>query len=73
MLVAAHNSDLAAAAATGMRTAFVLRAQEYGDPNHEDAQARGRYDILAEDFPRSRRQARSRLTPILQLCKILYV
>ena len=50
MLVAAHNSDLAAAAATGMRTAFVLRAQEYGDPNHEDAQARGRYDILAEDF-----------------------
>ena len=50
MLVAAHNSDLVAAAKTGMRTAFVLRAEEYGDPEHEDAQARSRYDIVADDF-----------------------
>ncbi|MGY6644041.1 MAG: haloacid dehalogenase type II [Salinarimonas sp.] len=50
MLVAAHNSDLVAAAATGMRTAFVLRDEEYGDPDHEDAQARGDYDIIADDF-----------------------
>lgn len=50
MLVAAHNSDLKAAATTGMRTAFVLRAEEYGDPDHEDAQARGDYDIIAKDF-----------------------
>ena len=50
MLVAAHNSDLVAAAATGMRTAFVLRAEEYGDPQHEDAQARGHYHIIADDF-----------------------
>jgi len=50
MMVAAHNSDLVAAAATGMRTAFVLRPEEYGDPDHEDAQARRRYDIIADDF-----------------------
>ncbi|MCC5978045.1 MAG: haloacid dehalogenase type II [Salinarimonas sp.] len=50
MLVAAHNSDLVAAAATGMRTAFVLRAEEYGDPAHEDAKARGSYDVIADDF-----------------------
>ncbi len=50
MLVAAHNSDLVAAAKTGMRTAFVLRAEEYGDPDHEDAQACGDYDIIADDF-----------------------
>ncbi|MGY6570852.1 MAG: haloacid dehalogenase type II [Salinarimonas sp.] len=50
MLVAAHKSDLVAAAKTGMRTAFVLRAEEYGDPEHEDAQARSRYDIVADDF-----------------------
>ena len=30
MLVAAHNGDLAAAAAVGLRTAFVARPQEYG-------------------------------------------
>ena len=30
MLVAAHSSDLAAAAAVGMRTAFIARPDEYG-------------------------------------------
>jgi 2-haloacid dehalogenase len=30
MMVAAHSSDLAAAAATGMRTAFVARPDEFG-------------------------------------------
>jgi 2-haloacid dehalogenase len=33
MLVAAHNSDLLAAKARGLRTAFVARPDEYG-PNH---------------------------------------
>jgi 2-haloacid dehalogenase len=30
MMVAAHSSDLAAAAATGLRTAFIARPDEYG-------------------------------------------
>jgi 2-haloacid dehalogenase len=35
MMVAAHSSDLAAAAATGVRTAFVARPDEYGEGKGE--------------------------------------
>src|ERR1700680_3007908 len=36
MLVAAHKGDLTAAAATGMRTAFVARPDEYGPSHSQD-------------------------------------
>ena len=35
MMVAAHSSDLAAAAATGLRTAFIARPDEYGERKGE--------------------------------------
>ncbi len=44
MMVAAHASDLAAAAAVGLRTAFIARPDEYG-PNTGD-----RSPDFAEDF-----------------------
>ncbi len=50
MLVAAHNSDLVAAAAQGMRTAFVLRATEYGENETRDQRAENAYDYVASDF-----------------------
>ena len=37
MMVAAHSSDLAAAAATGMRTAFIARPDEKGPGKGEHA------------------------------------
>jgi 2-haloacid dehalogenase len=43
VMVAAHNSDLAAAAACGLRTAFVRRPTE-------DAEATADWDIVAADF-----------------------
>ncbi len=43
VMVAAHNADLAAAAACGLRTAFVPRATE-------DIEATGDWDIVATDF-----------------------
>lgn len=39
MMVAAHSSDLAAAAATGLRTAFVARPDEFGAGKGERAAA----------------------------------
>lgn len=39
MLVAAHASDLRAAAAHGLRTAFVARPQEFGSPEKADRPA----------------------------------
>ena len=35
MMVAAHSADLAAAAATGLRTAFIARPDEYGEGKGE--------------------------------------
>ena len=48
MLVAAHNADLAAAQAQGMRAAYVNRPTEYGPHQTRDTAATGRYDYLAE-------------------------
>jgi 2-haloacid dehalogenase len=42
MLVAAHNSDLAAAASCGLRTAFVARPTEYGPAPEGRLQGRAR-------------------------------
>jgi 2-haloacid dehalogenase len=50
MLVAAHNGDLAAAAAQGLRTAFVARPTEYGPHQSHDFKAGRAWDVIAADF-----------------------
>ena len=50
MMVAAHNGDLAAAAALGFKTAFVRRPHEYGSAQTTDLEPDGAWDIVAEDF-----------------------
>lgn len=50
LMVAAHNDDLVAAAATGMKTAFVARPNEYGPAQTKDRQAEHAFDIVARDF-----------------------
>lgn len=50
MLVAAHNDDLRAARAQGMRTAFVRRPTEYGPDQDFDMDAEEDWDIVADDF-----------------------
>ena len=49
-MVAAHNSDLAAARACGFRTAFVPRPMEHGPDQRGDLRAEGPWDVIAEDF-----------------------
>jgi 2-haloacid dehalogenase len=49
-LVAAHNSDLAAAKACGLRTAFVLRSGEHGPQQTIDLEPEGPWDVVASDF-----------------------
>jgi len=50
MLVAAHNNDLLAAKQYGLKTAFVLRANEYGPNQKIDLEADKNIDISASDF-----------------------
>jgi 2-haloacid dehalogenase len=50
MMVAAHNGDLLAARAVGYRTAFVLRATEYGPGQTTNLEADPRVDVVAADF-----------------------
>jgi 2-haloacid dehalogenase len=50
MLVAAHNGDLAAAAAVGLRTAFVARPTEYGPHQKVDFKADRDWDIVTDGF-----------------------
>lgn len=50
MMVAAHNSDLAAAAAGGLRTAFVARPDEYGPGPGADLVAGPGVDVAATDL-----------------------
>ena len=47
-MVAAHEGDLAAAAACGLRTAYVMRPLEYGAAR--DVAATGAWDVVAGDF-----------------------
>jgi 2-haloacid dehalogenase len=49
MMVAAHSSDLAAAAAAGLRTAFVARPDEHG-PGRGERQASVPVDLSAPDL-----------------------
>jgi 2-haloacid dehalogenase len=50
MMVAAHNGDLLAAQRVGFRTAFVLRAHEYGPNQTTNLAADPSVDVVAEDF-----------------------
>lgn len=50
MMVAAHKSDLGAAAAAGLRTAFVQRPKEFGDPTKKDVTPEKRFDLNVKDF-----------------------
>lgn len=50
MMVAAHNDDLRAAAARGLRTAFVARPREYGPAQAKDRVADGPWDVVCGSF-----------------------
>ncbi len=49
-MVAAHNDDLHAAAAAGLRTAFVSRPTEHGAGQTSDLEPDGAWDTIARDF-----------------------
>jgi 2-haloacid dehalogenase len=49
-MVAAHNSDLAAARACGLRTAFIPRPTEHGLGQTRDVEPEQDWDIVARDF-----------------------
>jgi 2-haloacid dehalogenase len=48
MLAAAHNDDLRAAAATGFRTAFILRPDEHGPNKVKDLRAEDAWDVITD-------------------------
>jgi 2-haloacid dehalogenase len=48
MLAAAHNDDLRAAAATGYRTAFILRPDEHGPGKVKDLHAEEPWDVVTD-------------------------
>ena len=50
LMVAAHNTDLAAAANCGLGTAFVCRPTEYGPGQTADQKAENDYDHVADDL-----------------------
>ncbi len=50
MLVAAHNYDLAAARACGLKTGFVPRITEYGPHQKEDFKAESDWDLVVADL-----------------------
>jgi 2-haloacid dehalogenase len=50
MMVAAHNDDLRAASACGLRTAFVPRPREHGPGQTSDLAPAQPFDLVAADF-----------------------
>lgn len=50
MMVAAHNHDLVAAGACGLRTGFVARPVEHGPGQTTDLRPEHDYDVVARDF-----------------------
>lgn len=50
LMTAAHNGDLLAARACGLRTAFVSRPMEYGPGQTKDVKAEHDFDYIADDF-----------------------
>lgn len=49
-LVAAHNGDLRAARASGLKTCFVFRRTEHGRDQATDMTAEDPWDVIAESF-----------------------
>jgi len=49
-MVAAHNNDLKAARALGLRTIFVRRPREHGPGQGSDLQAEQDWDLVADDL-----------------------
>ncbi|SEK07305.1 2-haloacid dehalogenase [Paraburkholderia diazotrophica] len=49
-MVAAHNDDLKAAKACGLKTAFVSRPREHGGAQTKDLFAEGQWDFVASSF-----------------------
>ncbi len=56
MMVAAHPSDLRAAATCGLRTAYVPRPLERGPGGWMEAHTEGEFDAVASDFTQLARQ-----------------
>ena len=50
MMVAAHNSDLLGAKASGFQTAFVYRTTEFGHDQTTDLEPHPSVDLVARDF-----------------------
>jgi len=50
LMVAAHPSDLRAAAACGLKTAYVPRPLERGPGGAMEPWTPGEFDLVAEDF-----------------------
>ena len=50
MMVAAHNSDLAAAREAGLKTAFLPRPDEHGPGQTSDLEAMSDWDVVAADL-----------------------
>jgi len=50
MMVAAHNDDLHAARAAGLKTAFIPRPTEHGPGQATDLAPDSQWDIIADDF-----------------------
>jgi 2-haloacid dehalogenase len=50
MMVAAHNSDLAAARSCGLRTGFIPRPTEHGPGQVTDLAATSNWDVVAADM-----------------------
>ena len=50
MLCAAHNADLAAARANGLRTAFIARPTEYGPHQTRDLEADSNWDVTVDSI-----------------------
>ncbi|HEU4368966.1 MAG TPA: haloacid dehalogenase type II [Methylomirabilota bacterium] len=50
LMVAAHNGDLAAASALGLRTAFVVRPTEHGPGQTTDLKPARDWDVVADSF-----------------------
>jgi 2-haloacid dehalogenase len=49
-MVAAHNGDLAAARACGLKTAFVIRSTEHGPLQQSDLSAEQKWDFIATNM-----------------------
>ena len=56
MMAAAHNHDMVAARALGMKTGFFARPTEYGPSQSRDLAADGDWDVVARDIEDLARQ-----------------